>query len=371
MDPVARRLMAAALGLAARRIGAVGARPAVGAIVASGTRVLGRGATGPDGRPHAETVALADAAARYGKRALQGAAVYVTLEPCAHWGRTPPCTDALIAAGVGRVVVPHEDPDPRVSGRGIAALRQAGITVETGAMAEEARKINCGFLSRIERGRPWLTLKLAATLDGRIATAAGESRWITGPAARARVHLMRLRSDAVMVGSGTARADDPTLDVRGFGSAPAQPLRVVVDAALSLSPDSRLALTAQASPLLMLHSARAPARQRQSLAARGVELCEVAEGPGGHLDLAAALAQLGQRGINTLLCEGGGRLAAALLQGGLVDEIALFTAGRCLGADGIPAVGTLGLEALAHAPGFVLEHLEQVDDDVLTRWRLA
>ncbi len=215
------RHMAHALGLARRGLGRVWPNPAVGCVLVKGSRVLGRGFTQPGGRPHAETVALA--AAGEGAR---GATAYVTLEPCAHHGRTPPCAGALAAAGVARVVTAIEDPDPRVSGRGHAMLRAAGIAVTEGVLAEEARALQRGFLSRVVRGRPMVTLKLAASLDGRIATAAGESRWITGPGARARVHAMRAMHDAVMVGAGTARADDPMLTVRGLG-VDHQPVRVV------------------------------------------------------------------------------------------------------------------------------------------------
>lgn len=370
MGPVEdRRLMQAALALARRRVGRVGARPAVGAIIAAGGRVLGRGATGPGGRPHGEAVALEQARARFGPGAIRGATAYVTLEPCAHHGRTPPCVEALIAAGIGRLVAPMEDPDPRVSGRGFEMLRAAGIAVETGLCEAAAREVNRGFLSRTRRGRPWLTLKLATTLDGRIATAAGESRWITGPAARARVHLMRLRADAVLIGAGTAAADDPMLDVRGYGEAADQPVRVVADSGANLDPDGRLAASARAQPVLLLHLAHAPEARRVALAARGVRLIEVPPGADGRPDLEAALGLLAGEGLNGVLCEGGGTLAAALLARGLVDEIALFSAGRVLGGDAVPAVGALGLAALADAPAFALVGHERIGADMLSLWR--
>lgn len=365
-----RRLMDAALGLARRRVGCVGARPAVGAVIAVGGRIIGRGATGPGGRPHAETVALDQAYERYGKDAVRGATAYVTLEPCAHHGRTPPCADALVSAGIGRVVAPMEDPDPRVSGRGFAALRRAGVAVEVGLGEREAREVNRGFLSRITRARPWVTLKLAVTLDGRIATASGESRWITGPEARRRVHLMRLRSDAVLIGSGTARADDPMLDVRGFGPSAEQPIRVVADSGLSLSPESRLVASATDIPLVLLHRPNGDPGRRDALAARNVRMIEVANG-GGSTPVAMdpAMALLAEEGINSLLCEGGGRLASSLLDAGLVDELAVFSAGKVLGAEGAPAVGALPAVALAYAPRFRLASVEAVGGDSLSLWR--
>ena len=231
--------MRAALGLARRGLGQTWPNPTVGCILAHGDTVVGRGRTGAGGRPHAETVALAEAGAR-----ARGATAYVTLEPCAHTGETPPCAEALVAAGVARVVVAIEDPDPRVDGRGVEALRAAGVAVEVGCLAAEAVALNRGFLSRLTTGRPMLTLKLAASLDGRIATGTGESRWITGPRARAEVHLMRAQSDAVLVGAGTVRSDDPRLNVRDLGLDDARPVRVVVSGALSLPRDGNLGRTA-------------------------------------------------------------------------------------------------------------------------------
>jgi diaminohydroxyphosphoribosylaminopyrimidine deaminase/5-amino-6-(5-phosphoribosylamino)uracil reductase len=208
------RWMGLALALGRRGMGRVWPNPAVGCVIVRDGRVLGRGWTTDGGRPHAETQALAQAGD------ARGAVAYVTLEPCAHYGRTPPCAGALVAAGVARVVVATGDPDPRVAGRGLAILREAGIAVATGVREGEARRDHAGFLLRVTQARPFVTLKLAASLDGRIATASAESRWITGPAARTTVHAMRARHDAVMVGGGTARADDPLLTVRGMGARP-------------------------------------------------------------------------------------------------------------------------------------------------------
>jgi len=333
--------------------------------------VLGRGATADGGRPHADAVALDQARVRYGAEALIGATAYVTLEPCAHHGHTPHCAEALAAAGIARLVCPLEDPDDRVSGRGFAALAAAGIAVETGLMGTQARRLNAGFLSCVERGRPYLTLKLAATLDGRIATREGESRWITGEAARTRVHLMRAKADAVLIGAGTARADDPMLDVRGLGPPAAQPVRIVADGGLSLPLTGRLAASAREIPVRLLHRPGAPAGRLAALSDLGVETVEVAARDGGLLDMTDALRRLAEGNITRVLCEGGGRLAAALLADGLVDGIALFTAGRAIGGDGVPGVGALGLDRLAEAPGFELDSVEPVGADVLSLWRRA
>jgi len=362
--------MRSALALARRGLGTTWPNPSVGCVIAREGRVLGRGFTQASGRPHAEQVALAQARDRWGPESLRGATAWVSLEPCAHHGRTPPCADALIEAGVRRVVSTIDDPDPRVSGRGFARLRDAGVTVDTGLMAEAARALNAGFLSRLARGRPWVTLKLAASLDGRIATAQGESRWITGAQARARVHLMRAEADAVLIGAATARADDPELDVRLPGLAARSPVRVIADGALSLSLVSRLARSARERPLWLLHRAGVDAARARALRDAGATLIETPD-IGGELDIAAALRALGARGVTRVLCEGGGRIAAALLRDGLADEIAWFSAGLALGADGGAAVGRLDLAALADAPRLTLASVETLGEDVLSVWRPA
>ena len=356
--------MRAALGLARRGLGRVWPNPAVGCVLVADGRVVGRGWTGDGGRPHAEAVALA----RAGDRA-RGATAYVTLEPCAHVGRAPPCAGALIAAGVTRVVVPFEDPDPRVSGRGLAALRAAGVAVETGCLADEARAVNRGFLSRLSTGRPMLTLKLATSLDGRIATGAGESRWITGPRARAEVHLMRAQCDAVLVGAGTVRSDDPQLDVRGLGIAGANPVRVVVSGGLGLPRSGQLAATAREVPLWLCHHAEAEAARRKAWAETGAVLIEVPFQTDGELDLSAMMQRLGDHGLTRVLCEGGGRLAAALLDAGLVDELVAYTAGLALGDEAVAAVGALRVESLPLAPRFCLVEVARVGPDVRSHWR--
>lgn len=355
------RWMRAALTLARRGLGQTWPNPAVGCVVVRDDRVLGRGATGAGGRPHAEAMALAAAGE------ASGATVYVTLEPCAHHGRTPPCADALVQAGVARVVCPLQDPDPRVSGRGFTRLRDAGITVDIGCMASEARALNGGFLSRIERGRPEVLLKLATTMDGRIAVRTGESRWITGPAARRRVHLMRAESDAVMIGAGTARTDDPMLDIRDIGLSDRAPVRIVADGALSVSLTSRLVRSAKSQPLWLLHRPDVDRLRAGALSDAGAAPIEVPTHD-GTLDVSAVLGELGARGITRLLVEGGGMLAASLLARGLVDRVALFTAGKAIGNDGVPAVQGFGLDRLSLAPNFTLDRTESLGGDVLSLW---
>ena len=354
--------MAHALVLGRRGQGRCWPNPAVGCVIVRDGRVVGRGWTQPGGRPHAETQALARAGA-----AARGATAYVTLEPCAHHGQTPPCAEALIAAGVARVVVAVEDDDSRVAGRGLAMLRAAGIAVETGVLAQEAARDHAGFFLKTGAGRPFVTLKLATTLDGRIATATGESQWITGPGARREVHALRARHDAVMVGGGTARADDPALTVRGLGIRH-QPLRIVVSRKLDLPLTGQLAQTAGDVPVWLCHGPDA-----------GPGLCEAWEGLGARLvscrlagrqvDMRDALHGLGAAGLTRVFCEGGGQLAASLLAAGLVDELICFTAGMALGAEGQPAIGALGVERLAEAPRLALAEVRPVGADVMSVWR--
>lgn len=360
--PDDRRFMALALALGRRGHGQVWPNPAVGCVIVARGRIVGRGWTQPGGRPHAETVALAQAGA-----AAHGATAYVTLEPCAHHGKTPPCAEALVAAGVARVVVACPDPDPRVSGRGVEMLRAAGIAVDEGLCRDEAETDQRGFLLRVTAGRPLVTLKLALSLDGRIATRTGESQWITGAAARRAGHALRARHDAVLVGAGTARADDPTLTVRDLGVA-RQPVRVVAARGLDLPCPSRLTESVTEAPLWLVHGPSAPAAQRGRFAAAGATLIEAAEGAQG-LDPAALLAALGARGLTRVYCEGGGGLAAALLRAGLVDDLVTFGAGVALGAEGRPGLGPLGLDRLAEAPRFDLVSTQRVGADLSALWR--
>jgi diaminohydroxyphosphoribosylaminopyrimidine deaminase/5-amino-6-(5-phosphoribosylamino)uracil reductase len=356
--------MRAALALARRGLGRVWPNPAVGCVIARDGRVVGRGWTQPGGRPHAETEALA----RAGDQA-QGATAYVTLEPCCHWGQTPPCADALIAAGVRRVVVAVEDPDPRVAGGGLARLHTAGLVVETGLCAAEAAEINAGFFQRIRLGRPLVTLKLATSLDGRIAAPSGESRWITGLPARERGHLLRATHDAILVGTGTVIADDPQLTCRLPGLADNPPVRVALDRRLRIPLTARLITEARVTPTWVVTLAGADEARQQALRDAGVVVIPAAPDPAGHIDLAQALGLLGERGLTRLLVEGGGRLAAALLRAGLVDRLVWFHAPVLLGGDGVPAIAALGLDRLAGAPAFERVSSESVGNDVLSIFR--
>lgn len=352
--------MKAALTLARRGLGRVWPNPAVGCVIVADGRVVGRGWTQPGGRPHAEAMALAQAGV-----AARGATVYVSLEPCAHHGKTPPCADALVKSGVARVVMTMEDPDPRVSGKGAARLRDAGIAVDVGIMAAEAEDVNCGFLLRQRAGRPWLTLKLAASVDGRIATVTGESQWITCPPARAFAHMLRATHDAVLVGSGTLRADDPALTVRLPGMAERTPVRIVADTHLAMSDQSQLAQSAAASPVWLCHKHGADT----AALPHGVASIPVALAGGGGVDLNEMMAALGARGLTRVFCEGGGGLAAGLLRAGLVDELMVMSAGVAIGADGAPALAGMGISELAEAPRFDLVRTEQVGVDVVAVWR--
>jgi len=325
-------LMRRALALAAKGLGETSPNPAVGCVVARDGRVVGEGFHARAGGPHAEVVALARAGGR-----ARGATVYVTLEPCAHQGRTPPCAPLLVEAGVARVVAATRDPFPLVGGRGLAALRRAGVAVETGLLAAEAARLNERFLTWARRGRPFVLLKAALTLDGRIATAGGRSKWITGPAARRQARWLRRLHDAVVVGAGTALADDPLLLP---SPRPKRPVaRVVLDSRLRLRPDSRLARTASPRTPVLVVACSPDARRGRALEAKGVEVLVVA-GEGGRVSLAAALEALSARGLTSLMVEGGSEVLGAFLAARLVDQVALFRAPLLLGGrTSLPAFG--------------------------------
>ncbi len=354
--------MRAALAQARRASGRTFPNPAVGAIVFRGDRVLGRGFTRPPGGPHAEIVALEGAARRHGRRALRGATLAVTLEPCRHFGRTPPCTDALVAAGIARVLVGHLDPHPDAGG-GVRALRRAGIAVEVGVLEEACRVQHRGFLSRVLRGRPFVTLKLAASLDGRIATARGESRWISSPGARAHVHRLRAETDAVLVGSGTALADDPALTARRGARVVQRPVRVLVDSRLRVPPRAKL-FASDGAARFVVCAAGAPAARRRAIAATGARLLPIRPRR-GKVSLHGALEALASAGLGTILVEGGGGLAAALLAEDLVDELLWFAAPKLLGSDARPAIGALGVAQLAAAPAFAISRVRRFGPDLL------
>ena len=349
--------MAEALALAACAVGLCEPNPRVGCVIvgADGT-TLGRGFTHEAGGPHAEIVALRDAAARGFD--VHGATVHVTLEPCSHHGRTPPCADALIAAGVGRVVMAMRDPNPRVAGQGAARLAAAGIAVDCGPGATEARELNIGFVSRMERGRPWLRMKAAISLDGRTALADGTSQWITGEAARADGHAWRKRAGAILTGVGTVREDDPRLDVRLVETA-RQPLRVVVDSRLETPPAARIV----APPgEVLLYAAIDDAERRAALEARGAGIA-VEPSPSGKVDLAAMLADLGRRGINELHVEAGEKLNASFLAAGLVDELLVYVAPRLIGSGrSLASIGPIA--GLDEALGFVFTRVDSLGDDL-------
>lgn len=359
MPPDDRRLMRVALGLARRGLGRTAPNPTVGCVLVKEGAIVGWGWTQPGGRPHAETEALSRAGAR-----ARGATAYVTLEPCAHWGKTGPCCDALIAAGVSRVVAALRDPDPRVAGGGFARLEAAGVAVEIGLMAQEAHEMNAGFFSRIERGRPWTTLKLATSLDGRIATSTGASRWITGPEARARGHLMRARNDAILVGAGTALADDPMLTCRLKGMEDRSPIRVLLDRRLRLPLTSALMRSARSVPLWIFTRDAADASAHEAAGAVIIRLTDAARPE----DVLGALAQ---RGVTRLLIEGGGEVAASFLRAGMVDEMAWMRAPVLIGGDGLPALSSLGVTDPNDAQPWLLRNSVMLGRDRLESWSRA
>ena len=338
--------MRLAIRQAARGQGRVWPNPSVGAVIFRAGKILGQGCTRPPPGPHAEIVAMRAVLRRHGEAALRGASIAVTLEPCSHQGRTGPCADALIEAGISRVYSGCGDPHPEVAGRGYRKLRRAGVKVETGVLPDACRKSNRGFLSAVLRQRPFVVLKLASSLDGRIAIASGESRWITGESARRFVHGLRAHVDGVMVGSGTALADDPQLTARRGDRVIHRPIRVLVDSRLRVPARANLYRDQDESPTWVLCGRGA--RGRRSRTATGARLFELPE-KAGHLDLRQCLRALGGAGLGSLLVEGGGDLAAALLRAKLVDEIHWLIAPKLIGAEGRAALGALGLSRLQEA----------------------
>ena len=326
--------MTRALELAALGAGLTAPNPAVGAVLVRDGQAVGEGSHLRAGGLHAEALALAAAGPR-----ARGATCYVTLEPCAHHGRTPPCADALVAAGVARVVVACSDPDPRVDGRGIGRLRAAGVEVVTGVAEAPARALNRAFLHRVATGRPHVTLKAAMTLDGKIAAVDGESRWITGEAARAHAHRLRFEADAILVGLGTVLADDPQLTVRRPDLPAKEPLRVVADSRLRVPASARLFTAGDPARAIVACTAPAPAGPAAALRARGARVLEL-PADGGRVELRALLSALAQLDVLGVLVEGGAELAGGLLDGGLVDRVAFFVAPRLLG--GRTAPGPVG-----------------------------
>jgi diaminohydroxyphosphoribosylaminopyrimidine deaminase/5-amino-6-(5-phosphoribosylamino)uracil reductase len=319
--------------------------PSVGAVIVRGDEVLGRGTTQPAGGKHAEVVAIERARRRAGAAALRRATLVSTLEPCCHHGRTGPCADLIVEAGIPRVWFGAHDPHPLVAGGGAQLLSRAGVKLRAGVLEAACRDHHRGFLSVCERGRPWVVLKLASTLDGRIATASGESRWITGERSRAFVHELRARSDAVMVGAGTALADDPALTSRRGRHVRHAPVRVLVDSRLRVPAGARLYREPRGQAWVLCARGTRGRGARERAGARVLEVRR----RGAHLDLPAAFERLAREGLTQVLVEGGGELAAALLRSDCVDEIHWMLAPRLLGGDGRPVLGALGLRRLADA----------------------
>ncbi len=361
-----RRMMAAALRLGRRNLGQTHPNPAVGCIIVrtDGDRpvVVGRGWTAVGGRPHAEKEALKEAGS-----AAEGATVYVTLEPCAHQGRVKPCSAALVAAKVARVVSAMTDPDPRTQGKGHAVLEEAGIAVTTGVLAEEAARAHSGHIQRITKGRPHVTLKLAVSADGMIGTRGGERMIITSSEAFTAVQAMRTDFDIVMIGIGTAVIDNPRLTVRLPGMANRTPTRVVLDASARLSLESNLAQTAREVPLALVVGPQAPENRKAELQAAGATIVQVDAAAGG-IDLRQALEALAGQGFSRVFAEGGAEVAASLVAGDLIDEVVIFRAPVVVGPNGVRALGGTALSALERSPRYRLIETAAVGKDVMRRY---
>jgi diaminohydroxyphosphoribosylaminopyrimidine deaminase / 5-amino-6-(5-phosphoribosylamino)uracil reductase len=358
-----QRFMALALTLGRRGQGRTWPNPAVGAVVVNDDVIVGRGWTQPGGRPHAEPVALARAG-----EAARGATLYVTLEPCSHVGKSPPCTEAIIAAGIARVVSAIEDPNPEVAGQGHAKLRAAGITVDIGLGADEAARDHAGHFRRVRDKRPHVILKLAVSSDDKIGAAGRKPVAISGDAAKARVHLLRAQCDAILVGIGTVLADDPHLTCRLPGMEPRSPVRVVLDRSLRIPGTSRLVQSARETPLWVMTSNLAEAPAAMKLGAAGAQVIRVATTttPLLRLDPIAVLCALSDKGITRLLVEGGARVASSFVAAGLVDEVWLLRGAEAIGADGVPALDALPLSSIAQSPAFKLRASESLQKDTLT-----
>jgi diaminohydroxyphosphoribosylaminopyrimidine deaminase / 5-amino-6-(5-phosphoribosylamino)uracil reductase len=362
-----RRFMELALTLGRRGQGRTAPNPAVGAVVVRDGVIAGRGWTQPGGRPHAEPVALAQAG-----EAARGATLYVTLEPCSHVGKSPPCADAVIAAGIARVVSAMEDPNPEVAGQGHARLRAAGIAVDIGPGAAEAAHDHAGHIRRIRDKRPHVILKLAVSADDRIGAVGRRPLAISGEAAKARVHLLRARCDAVLVGIGTVLADDPLLTCRLPGMAARSPVRVVLDRSLRIPGASRLVHSARETPLWVMTSDVAEAAAAVKLGAAGAQVIRIpttATPPG--LDLSAVLHALAGKGITRLLVEGGARVASSFVAAGVADEVWLLRGPDPVGANGVAALEAMPLTTITQSPGFRLRASEGLEKDILTIYERA
>ncbi len=357
ISPADQPYMAQALRLAERGLYSTSPNPRVGCVIVRDGVLVGEGWHQRAGEAHAEVNALQQAGT-----AARGATAYVTLEPCSHHGRTPPCTEALLAAGIRRVVAAMADPNPLVAGRGLAQLQAAGVAVDVGLMADEAHELNIGFVSRMTRKRPWVRLKAAASLDGKTALQNGESQWITGPQARQDGHCWRARACAILSGIGTVRKDDPQLNVRGVDTS-RQPLKVIVDSRLELSPAARLL---EVGNVLLVSAGQAVAEVAERAAAlreRGAEILDLPDGK-GRVDLHALLHELAQRGLNEVHVEAGSRLNGALLAAGLVDEVLLYLAPCLLGDTARGLFALPALESLAGKHQLAIRAAERLGDDL-------
>ena len=356
------RWMALALSLGSRGLGKTWPNPSVGCVIISNSRVVGRGRTGDGGRPHAEVVALNQA----GKQSINST-VYVTLEPCAHFGETGPCVQALIEAQVSRVVISIKDPDVRASGKGLEALKRAGITVKCGVLRDKGLNLNLGFIMRIRLNRPLVTLKLGTSFDGKIATHSRESKWITGPGARRRVHCMRSQYDAILVGGGTARNDSPLLTVREIG-VKKNPVRIIVSSTLNIPHECSLSKSIHQGPIWLVHGSGVDQKDSSFWILKKAKLLEVGLTSNKLLDLGMMLKQLADLGITRIFCEGGSQLAGSLLEENLVDRVVGFVGGRIIGSNGVSSIGKLNFNSLESMPKLKLTSVEDIEGDILHSW---
>ena len=354
MDGVDERFMRRAIQLARRGWGWVSPNPMVGAVIVKGGEIVGEGYHRRFGGDHAEIEAIR----RAGEEA-KGATLYVNLEPCCHWGKTPPCVDAILKAGIKRVVVANSDPNPQVKGKGMKILRDGGVEVEEGVLSREGRRLNRAYFKWREEGMPFVTLKWAQSLDGRIATSEGDARWISGERALRYAHLLRARNDAVLVGAGTVIADDPRLTVRLLKGK--NPLRVVIDSRLRIPHEAHI-FNDEATTLVATTSSANPERLRE-LVAKGVEVMKVRD-KGGRVDLREVLEELARRGITSLLVEGGGEVITSFLREGLVDYLVVIIAPLVMGK-GKEAVGDLGVRKLKEAKGFSTVRVRRLGEDLI------
>jgi len=359
-----RRWMSLAISLASRGLGRTWPNPSVGCVIVKKNNIVGRGVTASGGRPHAERIALEQA----GEKA-KDASVYLTLEPCSHYGDTSPCVVELIKAEVAKVVVALKDPDPRVSGSGLQALKKEGIDVRLGLLREEAFWLNQGFFNKIIINRPLLTLKLASTFDGRIATESGESKWITGEYSRRKVHSTRAKYDAILIGGETVRQDNPLLNVRDLGI-DHKPIRIIVSNCLDIPYDSDIVNSPSEGPVWMVHGPNLSEKKIKRWEKKGVRVIEVPLINNKLLDLEIMMRTLGKFGLTRILCEGGGSIAASLLEQKVVDRIIGFTGGKIFGSRGTPSIATLTPKDIRDMPSLKSIDTEQIENDVLHTWKV-